>query len=66
MKTEKLSSEEEEEDCYCIICLGAYSKSGIGQDQIECSLCKKCPRVGKSLFYICKNCTSDIDEELED
>jgi len=39
-KTNVVSSDEED-DYFCIVCLGAYSKSRKGEDCIECTSCKK-------------------------
>jgi len=65
------SEEEEDDDYFCIICLGAYSKSRKGEDWVECCSCKKwahdkCAGAGGLLFYNCKNCSSDLDEDFED
>ena len=61
-------SSDEEEDYFCIVCLGAYSKGRKGEDWIECSSCKKwahkkCAGKQNVLFYNCKHCSSDIDED---
>lgn len=65
------SEVEEDYDYFCIICLGAYSKSRKGEDWVECCSCKKwahdkCAGAGGLLFYNCKNCSSDLDEDFED
>ncbi|XP_022164729.1 PHD finger protein ALFIN-LIKE 6-like [Myzus persicae] len=63
-----VASSDEEDDYFCIVCLGAYSKSRKVQDWIECTSCKKwahekCAGKQNVLFYNCKHCTSDIDED---
>lgn len=65
------SEVEEDYDYFCIICLGAYSKSLKGEDWVQCCSCKKwahdkCAGAGGLLFYNCKNCSSDLDEDFED
>lgn len=60
---EDISSDEEEEETFCIVCHGRYSSS-IGE-WVQCTRCKfwahdSC--TNENLFYICPNCDSDDDQ----
>ncbi|XP_045445765.1 uncharacterized protein LOC123653829 [Melitaea cinxia] len=60
-KTHELSSSEEE-DCYCLVCMSAYSKSRPREKWIQCTKCKiwaheECTK--GYLSYVCHNCDSE-------
>jgi len=61
-------SSDEEDDYFCIVCLGAYSKSRKGEDWIQCNSCKKwahekCAGKQNVLFFNCKHSSSDIEDD---
>lgn len=64
-KKEKDESSEEEEDCYCLICLGSFANSRPKERWIQCTKCKgwaheDCTN-GYTPLYVCENCDSDDD-----
>nr|XP_047127245.1 uncharacterized protein LOC124808280 [Hydra vulgaris] len=49
-----------EEECFCLICVGMFSKSKPEEVWVQCTQChlwahESCI-IGKSLFFICNNC----------
>lgn len=36
-----MNSSDEEDDCFCLICLGAYSNSCKEEGWVQCTSCKK-------------------------
>lgn len=60
-KTHELSSSEEE-DCYCLVCMSAYSKSRPREKWIQCTKCKMWAHEECTegyLSYVCHNCDSE-------
>lgn len=56
------SSESDEEDCFCLVCMDKYTNSKPGEEWVKCSRCNlwahfEC--TGKSLIYVCINSDSD-------
>nr|XP_047133687.1 uncharacterized protein LOC124811672 isoform X1 [Hydra vulgaris] len=48
------------EECFCLVCVGMFSKSKAGEVWVQCTQChlwahESCI-IGKSLFFICNNC----------
>lgn len=57
------SSSEDDDDCFCLICLELWSQSKPNENWVKCLSCKKwshesCTK-GDSIYYICHNCESD-------
>lgn len=55
-------SSSEEEECYCVVCMSAYSESRPREKWIQCTVCKmwaheECTK--GSLTYVCHNCDSE-------
>lgn len=60
--TQHESSSSEEEECYCLVCMSAYSESRPREKWIQCTQCKmwaheECTK--GSLSYVCHNCDSE-------
>ncbi|XP_050309704.1 uncharacterized protein LOC126745759 isoform X1 [Anthonomus grandis grandis] len=57
------SSESEDDECLCLMCLAAFTDSVPGKEWIQCSNCKKRAQLrctpGTSIYYMCINCDSD-------
>lgn len=62
---------DDEDDCFCIICLVAYSKSHKGEGWVKYFSCKKWAHDkyagwGDLLYYTLAKISPDFDENLED
>ncbi|CAK1581494.1 unnamed protein product [Parnassius mnemosyne] len=60
--TQRESSPSEEEECYCLVCMSAYSESRPREKWIQCTECKmwaheECTE--GSISYVCHNCDSE-------
>ncbi|KAI8440679.1 hypothetical protein MSG28_009033 [Choristoneura fumiferana] len=56
------SSEDETEDCFCLVCMESYISSRPGEDWLQCSGCKLWAHEACTtgdLQYLCHNCESD-------
>jgi hypothetical protein len=56
------SSDSDDEEAFCLVCLGPFSNSAPKEKWIQCTQCKvwsheQCCDAGP--FYICHNCESD-------
>lgn len=56
-------SSEEEQECYCLVCLKAYSDSLPGEEWIQCHTCRQWAHTrcatNSGVMYVCVNCDSD-------
>lgn len=62
------SEDEEDEECFCLVCVESYSNSKHREKWIQCYYCKgwahvECTGVARSGAYVCQNCESDDDIE---
>ncbi|XP_047992573.1 PHD finger protein ALFIN-LIKE 3-like [Leguminivora glycinivorella] len=60
-------NEEDDDECYCLICCDSYSNSQPGEQWIQCSICKKwshskCVHDENCVTYTCPNCFSDYSD----
>ncbi|XP_030745178.1 uncharacterized protein LOC115874224 [Sitophilus oryzae] len=64
LRPQESSSESDNEDSLCIVCIYPFSQSIPGEEWIRCTSCKKwahlkCTNGRNSIFYWCINCESD-------
>ncbi|XP_031328877.1 uncharacterized protein LOC116159918 [Photinus pyralis] len=61
-KKPKVSSDEDEEEYYCLVCMESYGTSRPGEDWLQCTGCKMWAHEACTAgdpFYLCHNCESD-------
>lgn len=61
-----LTASDDEDDCYCLVCVEPYSNSRSREKWIKCNGCNgwahlDCTDVTGNGLYICQNCDSDDD-----
>lgn len=64
------TDEEDDDECYCLICCDSYSNSRPGEQWIQCTICKKwahskCTTDENCTTYTCPNCFSDFSDSSE-
>jgi len=62
------SSDSDDEEWYCLICVEPYSNSKAREKWVQCVACKdwaheECTAVPKGNVFVCQNCESDYDSE---
>lgn len=64
-KSTDLDNSSDDEECYCLVCVGSFKNSKHGEKWVQYTQCKlwaheACTN-GDTRFYICDNCNSDDD-----
>ena len=59
-------SDDDEEECFCLVCIEPYSNSLPGESWVQCYDCKgwahdECTGILRNQIYICQNCEYDGD-----
>lgn len=62
-------SSDEEEECFCLVCLEPFSNSKSREKWVQCMICNgwshEACTPGMMDYYICHNCQSDISDGQE-